>query len=99
MIFNPMFWKFMESLFWWIFGRPGVVHVKCRGRSSKNWLLRLVIRQVVAKVNVDDHQELAGKYGIMSIPALLVFKDGEVVENLVGVHQKSDLMEVIEKYR
>lgn len=55
-------------------------------------------KAVVGKVNVDDNQDLAGKYGIMSIPALIVFKDGEVVENMVGVHQKDDLMKVIEKH-
>lgn len=54
-------------------------------------------KAVIGKVNVDDNQELAGKYGIMSIPALIIFKDGEVVENMVGVHQKGDLLSVIEK--
>ena len=51
----------------------------------------------IMKVNVDNNNELAGQYGIMSIPALKVFKDGEVVEELVGVHQKNQLMEIIEK--
>ena len=55
-------------------------------------------KAVIGKVNVDDNQELAGKYGIMSIPALIVFKDGEVVESMVGVHQKDDLLKVIEKH-
>lgn len=55
-------------------------------------------KAVIVKVNVDDHSELAGKYGIMSIPALKVFKDGEVVEDLVGVHQKSDLLKIIERH-
>lgn len=55
-------------------------------------------KAVVVKVNVDDSPELAGRYGVMSIPALKVFKDGEVVEEMVGVHQKNDLMKVIEQY-
>ncbi|MEN9798938.1 MAG: thioredoxin [Pseudomonadota bacterium] len=38
----------------------------------------------VAKVNIDDHQETAQAYGIRSIPTLLVFKGGRVVEQLVG---------------
>jgi len=54
-------------------------------------------KAVIGKVNVDDNQDAAGTYGIMSIPALLVFKDGEMVENMVGVHQKKDLLEVIER--
>jgi len=52
----------------------------------------------VFKVNVDDNTELASQYGIMSIPALKVFVNGEVVEELVGVHSKEQLMEVIEKH-
>ena len=51
----------------------------------------------VYKVNVDDNTELASQYGIMSIPALKVFKNGEVVDEMVGVHDKNALMEVIEK--
>ena len=51
----------------------------------------------IVKVNVDDNAELAMQYGIMSIPALKVFKDGELVEELMGVHQKEQLMEVIER--
>jgi len=54
-------------------------------------------KAVIGKMDVDDNQEAAQKYGIMSIPALLVFKDGEMVENMVGVHQKKDLLEVIER--
>ena len=55
-------------------------------------------KAVIAKVNVDDHSELAGQYGIMSIPALKVFKNGEMVEEMVGVHSKPQLMEVIERH-
>ncbi|MBU1018235.1 thioredoxin [Patescibacteria group bacterium] len=51
----------------------------------------------IMKVNVDENTELASQYGIMSIPALKVFKNGEVAEEMVGVHQKDQLMEVIEK--
>jgi thioredoxin 1 len=54
-------------------------------------------KAVIAKVNVDDQSELAGQYGIMSIPALKVFKDGEVVEEMVGVHSVPQLLEVIER--
>lgn len=53
---------------------------------------------VIVKVDVDSNNELAGKYGIMSIPALKVFKDGEVVEEMVGVHSKEQLMEIIKNH-
>ena len=45
----------------------------------------------VGKVNVDEEPELAAKFGIMSIPAVLLFKNGEVVANSVGYVPKEDL--------
>lgn len=52
----------------------------------------------VAKINIDENQELAQQYNVVSIPTLAIFKDGELREQMVGVHQKDDLMEKIEKY-
>jgi len=46
----------------------------------------------VVKVNVDDSQGLAMKYGIMSIPTLLVFRNGEAVEQLIGAMPKTQLV-------
>lgn len=45
-------------------------------------------RVKICKLNVDESSEIAQKYGIMSIPALKIFKDGEVVEELVGLQPK-----------
>ena len=45
---------------------------------------------VVGKVNVDDAQALAAKYGVRSIPFLLFFKDGEVKEQVVGANVTKD---------
>ncbi len=45
----------------------------------------------IAKVNVDNEQDLAIRYDISSIPALLVFKDGEVKKRFVGVTAKGEL--------
>lgn len=50
----------------------------------------------VAKLNVDEHPALAQKYGIMSIPALKIFKGGQVVKELVGVQQKDKLKTELE---
>jgi thioredoxin 1 len=47
----------------------------------------------VAKVNVDEAQELAGKFRIMSIPTLLIFKGGEVVDQIIGAVAKDHLLE------
>ena len=49
----------------------------------------------VVKVNVDDAQDLAGSYQIMSIPTLLLFKGGETVEQIVGAMPKDQLLEKI----
>ena len=52
----------------------------------------------VGKVDVDECQELATRFGIMSIPTLIVFKDGEKKEVLVGYRLKMQIAEVIDKY-
>lgn len=49
----------------------------------------------VCKVNVDDEQELAIKYGVMSIPTLIFFKNGQPAKTVVGFHSKSELEEII----
>ena len=45
----------------------------------------------VGKLNVDDAQMLAAKYGVLSIPTLIVFKDGEVQKTVVGFHSLEEL--------
>jgi len=45
----------------------------------------------IGKVNVDENQALAGQYGIQSIPTLLLFKGGEVTEQIVGMRSKREL--------
>lgn len=52
----------------------------------------------IYKLNVDENNEIASKYGIMSIPALKIFKNGEVVDEMVGVHDKGQLTEALEKH-
>ena len=50
----------------------------------------------VVKVNVDDNQELAAKYGIRGIPTVMVFKDGEVHSTMVGLQPREQLAEAID---
>ena len=45
----------------------------------------------VGKVNTDDNQEIAARYGIMSIPTLMIFRGGEVVSRIVGAQPKQQL--------
>ena len=52
---------------------------------------------ITGKVNVDDEQELAVKFGVESIPMFVVMKNGEVVSKRVGTCTKEQLAEMIEK--
>ena len=52
----------------------------------------------IAKLNVDDHGDVAQRYGIMSIPTLLVFKDGQMVKKVVGAKGKSQLLQDFEEF-
>jgi len=51
---------------------------------------------MVGKVNVDQQPELAAKFGVMSIPTLLVFKDGELTNKAVGARPKAALLELLD---
>ena len=53
-------------------------------------------KATIAKVNTDEQQDISVKYGIRSIPAILFFKDGEVVEQMVGASSKSSYADKLE---
>ncbi|NLL66908.1 MAG: thioredoxin [Clostridiaceae bacterium] len=52
----------------------------------------------IGKVNVDEENTLVSNYGIMSIPTMIAFKDGNQVEKVIGARSKSDLKALLEKY-
>lgn len=52
----------------------------------------------IAKMNLDDGASKSAEFGISSIPALLVFQDGKVVERFVGLQSKSQLVDTLNKY-
>ncbi|RED84128.1 thioredoxin [Cohnella phaseoli] len=52
----------------------------------------------IAKVNVDEQPELASQFGVMSIPTLILFKDGQPVDKLVGLQSKEALKAKIENH-
>lgn len=52
----------------------------------------------VGKINVDENQELAGQYGVMSIPTVCLFSNGEAVARLVGFRQKKEIQAEIDKH-
>jgi thioredoxin 1 len=51
----------------------------------------------IGKLNVDESRETAQKYGVMSIPTFIIFKDGKDVKQLVGAQSKEGLKEELEK--
>ena len=55
-------------------------------------------RLVVGKLNVDENPLVTSRYGIRSIPSLLIFKGGVVAEQLVGSQPKASLKEVLERH-
>ena len=52
----------------------------------------------IVKVNIDDNPETPAKYGIMSIPTLLLFKNGELVSTQIGLHEKNALKKWIDSH-
>ena len=54
-------------------------------------------KAVVGKVNIDDEPDLAAKYGVVSIPTIILFKDGEEVNRIVGLQSKLTLTQMVEQ--
>ena len=50
----------------------------------------------VAKINIDEQPQLASQYGVMSIPTLMVFENGDVVEKAVGARNKAFILQMLE---
>jgi len=54
-------------------------------------------KAVIAKLNVDDNPNVSQRYGITSIPTILMFKDGKIVDRVVGAMPKGELQKFIER--
>lgn len=52
----------------------------------------------IVKVNIDQDEELAKKFGVLSIPTLIFFSNGEEVEKTIGYRQKSQIEEIIKRF-
>ncbi|MBP3195109.1 MAG: thioredoxin [Cardiobacteriaceae bacterium] len=52
----------------------------------------------IAKVNVDENSDLAAQYGIRSIPALLLFKNGKIADTVIGMQPKPRLVEFVKQH-
>jgi thioredoxin 1 len=55
-------------------------------------------RATVAKMNVDENPNVPGRYAIRGIPTLLVFKDGQLAETIVGLAAKEDIAKMLERH-
>jgi thioredoxin 1 len=55
-------------------------------------------KAVIGKMNVDDNPNVPGKYSVRSIPSLLIFKGGEVVDAMVGAADKTRIKALVEKH-
>ncbi|MCB0393854.1 MAG: thioredoxin [Bdellovibrionales bacterium] len=55
-------------------------------------------KMTVAKVNVDENPETPAKYGVRSIPTLILFKNGQEVDQIIGNHPKENIKALIEKH-
>lgn len=53
-------------------------------------------RVKVGKLDVDECEDVAARYGVMTIPTIILFKNGEVVKKTVGVQSKASLVEAVE---
>lgn len=53
----------------------------------------------IVKLDVDDNQQTASQFGVMSIPTLLVFKDGEKVDQVIGFQPKEALKSLLQKHQ
>lgn len=52
----------------------------------------------IGKLNVDEQPAISGQYQVMSIPTLAIFKNGEIVDKIVGFRGKADLVKMLEKH-
>ena len=51
----------------------------------------------VVKINVDEAQEISTQYNVSSIPTVILFKDGQIIETIIGFRQKQDYINAINK--
>lgn len=79
------------------FWAPWCVPCKIQNPILEEFAKEMKGTVVVGKVNVDENQELAGMYGVMSIPTLKIFMNGSVVAEFIGVQTKEKLVSEIRK--
>ena len=94
-IFGRKCWK-AKSRFWSISGRPGVAPVGCWGAVIEELATELNGAAKVGKLNVDENPAIAQQFGIRSIPTVLFFDKGQMVDSTIGVVPKDALRSKLE---
>jgi thioredoxin 1 len=79
------------------FWAPWCGPCKMRGPGLTKVATALKGKAVIAKVNVDENQELAAQFQVTSIPAMFIFKDGQPVKQLMGLKSEADITKAIEE--
>ena len=79
------------------FWAPWCVPCRIQGPTVEKVAEKFDGRAIVSKVNVDENPDVASKYGVMSIPTIVIFKGGSELQRFVGVRQEKELAEALEK--
>ena len=82
----------------WISGRSGAAPASGSAPTVDALATDYAGKVTIGKLNVDDNPNTAFKFQIRGIPAVLLFKGGQVVESVVGLAPKEDLKKVIDKH-
>ncbi len=80
------------------FFAPWCGHCRTQGPIIDELANELDGKAIVAKLNVDENRAKAAEYFISGIPAILIFKNGKLMEQKAGLQQKNDLKKLVEKY-
>lgn len=80
------------------FFAPWCGHCRTQAPIMERLAEELDGKAVVAKLNVDDNRQKAAQFFISGIPAILVFKNGKIVEQKAGVQQLNELKKLVAKY-
>ncbi len=79
------------------FWAPWCGPCQIQGKIVDELPARVGDKATITKLNVDEAQSIAAKYRVMSIPTIIILKDGEVAKQFVGVQQEDTLMAAIDK--
>lgn len=80
--------------FWAVWCAPCQLVVPTLEYLAQNYKDKMKVK----KLNVDENPKIASKYGIMSIPSLLLFKEGELKEAIVGAQPQEKIIEIISSH-